>query len=209
MFILILMTILIGYLFGCLHGSQIIGKLKQINLKNNGSKNAGATNTVLLLGWKYGFIVAFVDVFKAIISFLLVALMLHKYNVLFEVQILLLYLNALFVIIGHNFPLTMNFKGGKGTASFLGFLLCLDWKFTIFAFMLFIMFALITKYFVFGTLIAYVSFTFYTASSFGRGALLIAVLFTILFLVQHVENFRRVINKEEMKISTMFRREAS
>ena len=208
MTILIMLTILIGYLFGCLHGSQIIGKLKHINVKKNGSKNAGATNTVLLLGWKYGAIVAFVDIFKAIISFLFIALLLYKYNVLFEVQIILLYLNALFVIIGHNFPLTMNFKGGKGTASFLGFLLCLDWKFTFLAFMLFIMFALITKYFVFGTFIAYLSFVFYTATSFGRGALYIAVLLNLLFLVSHIENFKRIINKEEMTISTMFRREA-
>jgi len=114
----VLLTIIIGYLFGCLHGSQIVGKLKQINFKKNGSKNAGATNTVLLLGWKYGFFVAFVDVFKAIISFLFIAVILHKYNVAFEIQIILLYINALFVVIGHNFPLTMNFKGGKGTASF-------------------------------------------------------------------------------------------
>lgn len=208
MTILIMLTILIGYLFGCLHGSQIIGKLKHINVKKNGSKNAGATNTVLLLGWKYGAIVAFVDIFKAIISFLFIALLLYKYNVLFEIQIILLYLNALFVIIGHNFPLTMNFKGGKGTASFLGFLLCLDWKFTFLAFMLFIMFALITKYFVFGTFIAYLSFAFYTATSFGRGALYIAVLLNLLFLVSHIENFKRIMNKEEMTISTMFRREA-
>ncbi len=208
MTILIMLTILIGYLFGCLHGSQIIGKLKHINVKKNGSKNAGATNTVLLLGWKYGAIVAFVDIFKAIISFLFIALLLYKYNVLFEIQIILLYLNALFVIIGHNFPLTMNFKGGKGTASFLGFLLCLDWKFTFLAFMLFIMFALITKYFVFCIFIAYFSFAFYTATSFGRGALYIAVLLNLLFLVSHIENFKRIMNKEEMTISTMFRREA-
>lgn len=205
----ILLTMLIGYLFGCLHGSQIIGKLKRVNVKTSGSKNAGATNTVILLGWKYGAFVAFVDIFKAIISFLLVALMLHKYNVLFEIQVILLYLNALFVVIGHNFPLTMNFKGGKGTASFLGFLLCLDWKFTVVAFGVFLIVALMTKYFVFGTFMAYVAFIVYTLTIFGRGPLFIAVLFTMLFLFRHIENFKGVVNKEEMKISTMFRREVS
>ncbi len=105
----IILVMLIGYLFGCINGSQLIGRMKQVNIQASGSKNPGASNAALLLGWRAGAFVAFVDVFKAIISFLLVAIILHKYNVLFETQIVILYLNALFVIIGHNFPLTMNF----------------------------------------------------------------------------------------------------
>jgi len=71
------------------------------------------------------------------------------------------------------------------------------------------MVALITKYFVFGTFMAYIAFVFYTASQFGRAPLLIALLFLMLFLLRHIENFKRITNKEEMKISTMFRREVS
>lgn len=205
----IVLVILIGYLFGCINGSQLIGKIKQVNVQESGSKNPGASNTALLLGWRAGAIVAFIDVFKAIISFLFVAILLHKYNVLFETQIILLYLNALFVVIGHNYPLTMNFQGGKGTATFLGFLLCLDWQFTVVAFTVFLLGALLTKYFVIGTFMAYVSFVLYTLASFGRGPFLIAILFIILFLISHVENFKRMMNKEEMKVSSLFRREVS
>src|SRR5699024_9677517 len=147
----VLLTVFIGYLFGCLHGSQIIGKYKQINLKQEGSKNAGASNTAILLGWRYGFIVAIIDITKAMASFLVIAMILQESNLMIDVQ-LLFYLNGLFVLIGHNFPLTMHFKGGKGTASFLGFLLCLDWKFALMAFSLFLLVAMITKYFVLGTL---------------------------------------------------------
>lgn len=205
----IILVMLIGYLFGCINGSQLIGRMKQVNIQASGSKNPGASNAALLLGWRAGAFVAFVDVFKAIISFLLVAIILHKYNVLFETQIVILYLNALFVIIGHNFPLTMNFQGGKGTAAFLGFLLCLDWQFTFVAFTIFLFGALITKYFVIGTFSAYVSFVLYTLASFGRGPFLIAILFIILFLISHMENFKRMMSKEEMKVSALFRREAS
>src|SRR5699024_11533453 len=67
-------------------------------------KNAGATNTTVLLGWKYGFIVAFIDIFKAIISLLLAAIILDFMNVLFEMQMVFLYVNALFVVLGHNYP---------------------------------------------------------------------------------------------------------
>src|SRR5699024_2408154 len=115
-----LLMALIGYLSGCLNDSQNISKYKQINIRNGGSKDAGDTNTALQVSMKYGAFVAFIDVFKAIISLYLAALLLMHVDILFEYKILLLYINAVFIIIGHNFPITMQFKGGKGTASFLG-----------------------------------------------------------------------------------------
>ena len=206
---LLLIIIIIGYLFGCIHGSQIVGKHKNINIKNSGMKNAGASNATLLLGWKYGFIVAFIDVFKAVLSLLVAAAILNNYNILFEMQILYLYLNALFVVVGHNFPVTMNFKGGKGTASFFGVLLFLNWKFAVMGLVILLIFAFVSNYFVTGTFMLYLSFIMYTAYTFGRGATYIAFLFTILFIVKHRENFKRIMNKEEVKLSTLFRRQAS
>lgn len=196
-------------MFGCLNGAQIVGKYKNINIRNSGSKNAGASNTTVLLGWRYGFIVAFIDVMKAVISLVLIAIILDKYIFLFEIQILLLYINALFVVIGHNFPITMNFKGGKGTASFFGVLLFLNWKFAVMGLVILLIFAFVSNYFVTGTFMLYLSFIMYTAYTFGRGATYIAFLFTILFIVKHRENFKRIMNKEEVKLSTLFRRQAS
>lgn len=206
---LLLITIIVGYMFGCINGAQIIGKYKRINIKNNGSKNAGATNTTVLLGWRYGFIVAFIDIIKAVLSLMLIAIILEKYVLLSEVQILLFYINALFVVVGHNFPITMSFKGGKGTASFFGVLLFLDWKFAVMGLIILLLFAFVTNYFVTGTFMLYISFITYTIYTFGRGATYIAFLFTILFLVKHKENFKRIMNKEEVKLSTLFQREAS
>jgi len=204
----VLLTVFIGYLFGCLHGSQIIGKYKQINLKQEGSKNAGASNTAILLGWRYGFIVAIIDITKAMASFLVIAMILQESNLMIDVQ-LLFYLNGLFVLIGHNFPLTMHFKGGKGTASFLGFLLCLDWKFALMAFSLFLLVAMITKYFVLGTLMGYISFVIYTATLFDRSITIVSIAFILLFMLKHIDNFKRIASKEELKISTVFRKEVS
>lgn len=196
-------------MFGCLNGAQIVGKYKNINIRNSGSKNAGASNTTVLLGWRYGFIVAFIDVMKAVISLVVIAIILDKYTFLFEIQILLLYINALFVVVGHNFPITMNFKGGKGTASFFGVLLFLNWKFAVMGLVILLIFAFVSNYFVTGTFMLYLSFIMYTAYTFGRGATYIAFLFTILFIVKHRENFKRIMNKEEVKLSTLFRRQAS
>jgi len=204
-----LIVIIIGYLFGCIHGSQIVGKYKQINIKKSGMKNAGATNATLLLGFRYGLIVAFIDVFKAIISLLIITSLLNKFEVVYDLQIFYLYINALFVIIGHNFPLTMNFNGGKGTASLFGVLLYIDWRFAVMGLFILLIFAFVTNYFVTGTLMLYISFAMYTAFIFGRAPSLVAILFIVLFFIKHTENFKRIMNKEEVKVSSLIRREVS
>ncbi|HIV74311.1 MAG TPA: glycerol-3-phosphate acyltransferase [Candidatus Pseudogracilibacillus intestinigallinarum] len=205
----IIIIILLGYLFGCLNGSQMIGKLKNINIKQNGMKNAGATNTTVLLGWKFGFIVAFIDIIKAVISLMVATVFLNKVGVAIEWHVLLLYVNALFVIVGHNYPIQMSFNGGKGTASLFGVLLFIDWKFAVLGLFILLLFAIVTNYFVTGTLMLYLSFIGYSFYYFGRGPATIAFLFTMLFVVKHVENAKRIVNKEEVKVTSLFRREVS
>lgn len=205
----IIIIILLGYLFGCLNGSQMIGKLKNINIKQNGMKNAGATNTTVLLGWKFGFIVAFIDIIKAVISLMVATVFLNKVGVAIEWHVLLLYVNALFVIVGHNYPIQMSFHGGKGTASLFGVLLFIDWKFAVLGLFILLLFAIVTNYFVTGTLMLYLSFIGYSFYYFGRGPATIAFLFTMLFVMKHVENAKRIINKEEVKVTSLFRREVS
>lgn len=203
----LILVIVIGYLFGCVHGSQIIGKYKKINIKKSGMENSGATNATLLLGWRYGLLVAIVDIGKTIVSMFLVASILNMQNILVDWQIFYLLTNALFVIIGHNYPITMNFNGGKGTASFFGVLLYLDWKYAIISLFMALIFAFITNYFVFGTMLAYLAFITYIAYVYGKGPVLLAFFFTVLFLLKHAENFKRIMNHEEVKLSTLFRKE--
>src|SRR5699024_2745777 len=109
----------------------MIGKLKNINIKQNGMKNAGATNTTVLLGWKFGFIVAFIDIIKAVISLMVATVFLNKVGVAIEWHVLLLYVNALFVIVGHNYPIQMSFNGGKGKESLFVFILFIYWIFSV------------------------------------------------------------------------------
>jgi len=199
----------IGYLFGCIHGSQIVGNYKNINIKKNGMKNAGASNTTLLLGWKYGIIVALIDVFKAIFSILLVMIVLNYYGVIHEAQIIYIYINALFVIIGHNYPMTMNFNGGKGTASFIGLILMIDWKIAFIGLFILLLLSFATDYLVIGVLSMYISFIGFTYYSFGIFPVLIAVLLFALSVMKHMENYKRIMSKEEIKLSSFLRKEAS
>lgn len=197
----------IGYLFGCINGAQIIGRLKKINIKESGIKNAGASNTTLLLGWKYGVIVGLIDIFKAVLSILLVSFLLNRYGLFPEDQVIYIYLNALFVILGHNYPITMRFSGGKGTASFVGSFLMIDWKIAFIGLILLLLLALATDYFVFGVLSMYLSFISFTYFTFDYLAVSIAILLFSLSMMKHVENYKRILKKEEIRLSSFLRKE--
>ncbi|GIO24575.1 glycerol-3-phosphate acyltransferase [Oceanobacillus sp. J11TS1] len=198
----------IGYIFGCIHGSQIIGKIKGRDIKNEGVKNAGASNTTILLGWKYGIIVAMIDIFKATLAILLVLLILGEAGISPQGVSLYIYLTALFVIIGHNYPVTMKFSGGKGTASLVGALIAIDWRvaFTGIGILLLLSFA--TDYLVIGVLFMYISFLITTFYFFGNGPLLVVTVLTLLCIYKHMENYRRIMAKEETKLSSMFKKSA-
>ena len=146
-----LIVIIIGYLFGCLQWSYILSKtFLKVDIRTFGGGNAGASNTVISLGWKWGILVAILDILKAIISILLI-----KY--LFEISyieenIFLLYLNGLFVILGHDFPFFMGFRGGKGAASLFGVLIGLDYRLGILGFLVIALVTIVTDYIALGTL---------------------------------------------------------
>ena len=200
---------LIGYLFGCIHGSQLMGKLKKIDIKNSGVKNAGASNTTILLGWKYGILVALIDIFKATSAILLVLYILNEGGIVGSQQTLFIYITALFVIIGHNYPVTMKFSGGKGTASLVGALIAIDWKVAVIGIGLLLIFTFATDYLVIGVLVMYLSFLVTTYFFFGVAPTMIVALLSILSIMKHIENYKRILNKEETKLSSMFRKKVS
>ncbi|MCT1902809.1 glycerol-3-phosphate acyltransferase [Oceanobacillus sojae] len=203
-----LISCLIGYIFGCIHGSQIVGKIKKRDIKSEGVKNAGASNTTILLGWKYGIVVALIDIFKATLAILLVLFILGEAGIPAGEVSLYIYLTALFVIIGHNYPITMNFSGGKGTASLVGALIAIDWRVALIGIAILLFFTFATDYLVIGVLFMYVSFLITTYYFFGNGPALVVIFLTLLCIYKHMENYRRIILKEETKLSSMFKKSA-
>ncbi|GAB3045641.1 glycerol-3-phosphate acyltransferase [Virgibacillus ainsalahensis] len=201
-----LIACIIGYIFGCIHGSQVVGMYKKVDIKNAGVKNAGASNTTILLGWKYGIFVALIDIFKGTLALLLVLFILNENGITGEAQHLLVYITALFVIIGHNYPITMKFSGGKGTASLVGTLFVIDWKIAVFGIGILLLFTITTDYLVVGVLFMYLSFLVTTAFFFGMEPTVIVILLSILSIWKHMENYKRIYRKEETKLSSMFRK---
>ena len=115
-----------SYIIGSIPFGVVIGKaICKIDIREHGSKNIGSTNAIRVLGKKVGFLIFFCDVLKGMVIILLVRI-LHATGVFYENPVitnsynldLLLYGAA--AIIGHSFPIFLNFKGGKGVATSLG-----------------------------------------------------------------------------------------
>lgn len=193
--------IVIGYLLGCINGSQIIGKYKGVDIKNSGVKNPGASNTTIVLGWKYGIIVAIIDILKAVLPIIFVGMILSAQGIQPETIRVMQYIVGTMVILGHNYPVQMNFSGGKGTASAVGMFLAINWKFGLLSILFLVLIGLISNYLVIGVFGMYSSFIA-TTYLFEAGAIatLITMSLLLLSIFQHRENISRIRNKTETKV---------
>ncbi len=112
----IILCIVFGYLIGTLSPSALVSKVKNKNLRENGTGNLGATNVMLNFGKSYGVFVMLFDIFKAFITIKLTA---H----IFPNDQLIPLIAGTAVVVGHIFPFYMKFKGGKGLAAYGGMVL--------------------------------------------------------------------------------------
>ena len=112
----VFLSLTLGYAFGCLNPAAWVGKRNHINLKEVGTGNLGATNTTMVLGRKAGAFVLIFDVAKSFIAARLA-------RWLFPQLAVSGMLACIGVILGHCFPVTMHFSGGKGLAAFGGMML--------------------------------------------------------------------------------------
>ena len=208
-----IICIVLGYFFGLIEMGYILGKINNIDIRDFGSGNSGTTNTMRVLGKKAGLITFFVDALKAVFCGLLVYVLFHKSceNIMF---VLLLY-SGFGVILGHNFPFYMKFKGGKGIAASAGMITSLaiyDWKFVVLGFFVFFISLYITKYVSFSSFMLMVSLLIemivlvqiwmvHNLNPECRiEAYIITGLMTALAFIRHKDNIKRLANGTERKI---------
>ncbi|WP_213423974.1 glycerol-3-phosphate acyltransferase [Bhargavaea massiliensis] len=203
----IMIAVTAGYLIGNIHGSTVAGWLSGVNLKETGVKNAGASNAAIVLGKKFGALVAAIDIGKGVAAVLLARWISQAIGLGPEAGALLVFSMSALTILGHNFPFHMRFNGGKGTATVIGVLLGFDWKIGLVGLALLILVSLVTDFLVFGVLMLYVTFTV-TAVFLapGIGPDLIAIGLFAMAVWKHVENFRRMRAGEENRVSSVFGR---
>src|SRR5699024_9826368 len=107
-----LLAICLSYLIGSISGSFILGKtMRGLDIREHGSKNAGTTNAMRVMGRKVGIYTFIIDFVKGIVCMLLMRYLLPWNHILIA---------AIACVLGHDFPFYMNFKGGKGVATTLG-----------------------------------------------------------------------------------------
>jgi len=198
--------LLAGYVLGCVHGSVLAQQLSGVNLKETGVKNAGASNATIVLGKKFGALVALIDIGKGVLAILVLRALLGS-TFSEEAVWTLLFLAGAAVVIGHNFPFYMKFNGGKGTATVIGVLLALDWRIGLAGLVLFITASLLSDYIVVGVLMLYVTLLVFSVwMAEGAWPIVTAAGLFLLALWKHIENLKRIREGTEKKVSAVFKR---
>ncbi|WP_311562013.1 glycerol-3-phosphate 1-O-acyltransferase PlsY [Peptoniphilus duerdenii] len=188
----VFLTLIISYLVGSISGSFILGKYYlHKDVRKYGSGNAGTTNAIRVFGKKIGILTFIIDMLKGS----LVAYMLMKYNREF------LFLGILFAILGHDYPFYMKFKGGKGIATTFGAFFIINPLWSSIAFLILMLIGRFTGYVSVGSLVfLFLNFVFQIlTTSLNKNEMIILLLITILGIVRHRSNIKRLINRNELK----------
>ena len=191
-----LSLIIIFYLIGSLPFALIFTKLFGFgDIRNIGSGNVGATN-VLRTGNKFlAIVVLCFDIFKGFLPFLFLQIYLQDIS-LFN-KILLCH----FAILGHIYPVWLKFKGGKGVATYIGFLLGLNPYIALSFLLIWIVIAFISKYSSLGSLIGILAApAYFIFFNFNFYILIFFIYLTLIIYIKHKENIKRLMNKTESKI---------
>ncbi len=204
-----LACIAIGYLFGLFQTSYLYGRLHGIDIRTQGSGNAGTTNALRVLGKKAGAITFVGDALKCILAILLTRAIF--YNSSQDILPLLAVYTGAGVVLGHNFPFYLNFKGGKGIAASGGMMLAFgDMRIFLVSLFVFILVFSITNYVSLSSLLLYISFLIQIIFYGQRGAFgmtqsrltelyIVTGVLTALAIWQHRANISRLLAGTENK----------
>ena len=206
-----LICIGIGYLFGLLQTGYLYGKIHGVDIREYGSGNAGTTNALRVLGKKAGIITYFGDALKAVFAGIVVQLLFQE-NYSDMIRLLVLY-SGMGVVLGHNYPFYLRFKGGKGIAAISGMALAYDWKLALCMMVLFILIVAVTRYvslgsilmmvFFFGVLVVKGQLGYYQMEqSYLNEVYLVGGLLTILAIEKHRANMVRLVKGTENKLGS-------
>ncbi|WP_339054231.1 glycerol-3-phosphate 1-O-acyltransferase PlsY [Fusobacterium animalis] len=185
--------IILSYFFGAIPSGVWIGKIfKNIDVRDYGSKNSGATNSYRVLGAKLGIAVLVIDVLKGFIPLYIAS----KFNLAYNDLVIL----GLVAILAHTFSCFISFKGGKGVATSLGVFLFLIPVITLILLVIFILVVYFTKYISLGSITAAFLlpiFTFFTHRDTYLFTL--SVVIAIFVIYRHKTNISRLLSGTENK----------
>ncbi len=186
----IFVIIAISYAFGSIPFGYLITKffLKK-DIRKIGSGNIGATNVFRTGNRIIGYSTLLLDVFKAILPLIIIKIYMNEY----------LFIASLSVFLGHVFPIWLKFKGGKGVATYVGILCCINLYLGIGFGFFWIITLIIFKYSSLSSLVASLSIPFIDYFILKNELISFYIIMFVLIFYTHRENIKRLVNKEESK----------
>lgn len=193
------MDILLSYLLGAIPTAYLLGRLKGLDLRRHGSGNIGATNAWRVLGKKTGVITLLLDILKGLAAVIVIA---RYFSFKMTGDLFLRELVCgLAAILGHNFPVYLKFRGGKGVATSVGVFLGLAPKVLGAAFLLWAGIFLASGYVSLASMAAGLSLPVLSLLfAYPRVMHWVSLGLGILILIQHRANLKRLLKGEEKKI---------
>ena len=203
----IVIYVLIGYLLGSIPSAVWIGKtLYGTDVREHGSKNAGATNTFRILGRKAGIIVLLMDVIKGVLAVLLPVWFIHGLHPEDLIRLRLIVGAAVFL--GHVFPVFAQFRGGKGVATSLGIVIGIHPVAAAICLGVFLVVFILSQYVSLGAITAATLFPIAIIFIFRSESLalnLFSVIIGATVIFTHKKNIARLLKGEESKMNLLKR----
>jgi glycerol-3-phosphate acyltransferase PlsY len=210
--ILRIASLCIGYVFGMFQTGYIYGRLHGLDIRDYGSGNAGTTNVLRTLGKKAAVITYFGDAIKSVLSALVIYLLFGRNNQ--DMAFLYVLYGGLGVILGHNFPCYLRFRGGKGIAATSGMLLSLfpfNHLLVVLGFFTFMGVVLVSRYVSLASLVMIAGFfiEFVIMGQLGMidvplrhlpESYCVVFVISALAFIRHKDNIRRLLSGTERKL---------
>lgn len=191
-----IISFVIAYLLGSINTSILVSKISLgTDIRNHGSGNAGATNALRTLGKKAAIIVVIGDLLKGIIAVLIARYISSDTGSL---------IGGLGAILGHNFPIYFQFKGGKGIITSIAVLFMINWKMALVILIISIVIIALTRYVSLGSIIGSCLYpiSVYLFDKRGIEYIIFAVIIALLAVIRHKDNIKRLVKGNESKLGS-------
>lgn len=193
-----LIIILIAYFIGSISTSYIIAKkMMGVDIRTQGSGNAGSTNVLRTLGKKAGIMTFVGDLLKGVIAVLIAKLIATIAHI---DMINASYVAVVFVVIGHNWPIFIGFRGGKGVATSLGAMIAVNPIIALSCFAFFILIVYATKYVSLGSVVGISTSPIIMLFIGNYKGVVVTLFLSALAIFKHRENIKRLLNGTERKL---------
>ena len=198
---------LIAYAIGSINFSVIFSrKFAGFDIRDKGSGNAGSTNMLRSVGKKAALITLVCDILKGIVAIVIAYILGRIWKD--ANGALLVQIAAICVVIGHTYPIFFEFKGGKGVATSLGVLICINWQIGLLCLVFALVIMAVTRMVSAGSVTAAILYPVLTLFNVGEkffivsgNYFLFSIILAVIVIFNHRENIKRILEGKENKLS--------